>query len=204
MQCQVPLFSGSSTNAAMMQICKDPMCNSMPFLSLRFVMQPTRQIIEAFCNTLQGFFADRLTFESISTIVASAKPLNALCYLADSFDISLGIRLQCTLLILADFVAMQTLHWWKPPIWCCVSVASEGYSEASVCSTLPRIWSSTEKWSKSYFQKNLHPVISLTIWWWSVFRINLKIFGTLKTLCSTTTPEMPQKFPINFQKPSTN
>ena len=139
MQCQVPLFSGSSTDAAMMQICKDPMCNSMPFLALRFVIQPTRQIIEAFCNTLQRFFADRLTFESVSTIVASAKTLNSLSYFADSFDISLGVRLQCTLRILADVIAMKTLDWRKTPIWCCVSIASEGYSEASMCSTLPWI-----------------------------------------------------------------
>ena len=109
MQCQVPLFSGSSTNAAMMQICKDPMCNSMPFLSLRFVIQPTRQIIEAFCNALQRFFAHRLTFESVSTIVASAKTLNSLSYFADSFDISLGIRLQSTFRIFA-YMSLQ----WRP------------------------------------------------------------------------------------------
>ena len=137
MQCQVPLFSCSSTNAAMMQICQDPMCNSMPFLTLRFVIQPTRQIIEAFCNALQGFFAHRLTFESVSTIVTSAKTLNSLSYFADSFDISLGVRLQCTLRILTNFIAMKTLVWRKTPIWCCVGIASEGNSEASMCSTLP-------------------------------------------------------------------
>ena len=120
----------------MLLINQHSVCETMPPLTSRFVLQLRLEVIQTFCGQPDESTPDGLWLEGVSAIVASTLPLCALSQFNDNLRVSRGGHLLHAHLALAGLV-VSAWSRCQSPVGQGMSIGTKGNCKTWRCSTLP-------------------------------------------------------------------